>query len=110
MPRKPARAIRRGHGVAHAEARNRSAQLKLLVTSALAVFLVIELVYFGAQYSSLANANASLQGYVNYLEGGYYNLQNSYASLNASLGHPSILSPPVRFYIGTSPANATGLT
>jgi hypothetical protein len=92
-------------------------RLKLLITSVLAVFLAIDLIYASVLYSSLSTTYYALQSYANYLDnsfvslqGSYMRLQAGYSMLNDSLSNVTVVNPPVRFYVGGSPANATGLT
>lgn len=109
MPRRNAKAARRTRVDAKAGAKDRRMEIKLFVTSALAAFLVVELLYVSAQYVSLSNSFEASEANSTYLMNSYYILQNNYTSLNASLSRSSIVSPPIRLYVGTSPANATGL-
>jgi hypothetical protein len=95
---------------ADAAAGLRSCRLKLSVTCLVLLVLAAAAVYMGAMYSSLLGSYSSLQSYYAGLASGYYGLMNGYASLNASIAHPTIVNPPIRVYVGTPPANASGLT
>lgn len=85
-------------------------EIRLFITSVVAVILAVFSLYASFSYSSLSNAFLALRGSYYYLGSSFATLQSNYLALQDMTHRPSILTPVIRIYVGTSPANATGLT